>query len=186
MYSHEKPDDLLVTQESSLTLRGRPPFWTSHTAWIYHGLKAWLNRIVFPFPDKSKAIISLLPKGCANVLARKAWRFTGYPLYGAGKWFDTPRLSTSLNVPHGMNLWWPQNLDEHALRLMKKFGLSIGEFSFSLFPDVLLPSVFLAKCAHCSRFDPPRQTITLLLFLARVLARFHHFFYSRRFLCSLN
>jgi len=68
MYSHEKPDGLPVTlgmaQKSGSTLRARPPFRTSRTAWI-RGRKASLNtlmtksavhRWVFLFPRFSDTL----------------------------------------------------------------------------------------------------------------------------------
>ena len=57
---------------------------------------------------------------------------------------------------------------------MKKFGLSMGEFFFSLrFSDAFaLPSVPLAKRAHCSRFIPSRNN-NCPDFLPESLNRFH-------------
>ena len=85
-----------------------------------------------------------------------------------------------LNVPHGKESRWPQDLTKHT-RLMK------WVFLFSRFSDALaLPSVLLAKRAHYSRFIPS-QNNNCPDFLPEPLDRFHHhFFASIIFLISAN
>ena len=70
---------------------------------------------------------------------------------------------------------------------MKKSGLSIGEFFFSLrFSDAFaLPSVPLAKRAHCSRFIPSRNN-NCPDFLPESLDRFHPYFALVTFFILIN
>jgi len=109
MYSHQKPDNLPVTlcmaQESGSTLRGRPPFWTSRTAWIHDGRKAWLNTRWL------------------------TWRNLGCPLVS----FSFYSFSDALALPsvHSLSKQWLSWFLTWALSLIPSPLLSVDYFSLN-------------------------------------------------------